>query len=659
MTVLVILAVSVAVLLAAGRFYSRFLARSIGEDPSRVTPAIEKADGRDYVPTPTPVVFAHHFASIAGAGPIVGPVIAIVYGWLPALIWVLGGGVLIGAVHDYLATYMATREGGQSIATVARRLMGKDVFVALIIFLIVMLALVCAAFLNLSAAALTSKLPFDRIELARDQTLFRVDGGKVVIGGIASMSVIIITATAPLLGWMYIRKQVAVWKCSLAATGICAVSIAIGVFRPVAFPDQAAIGPWTVSGQQIWMFLLSAYVLVAAGVPVWIFLQSRDFINVHILYVGMAALLVTLVVAAARGGGSTDPLPAVNVAEGSKAMGGWIWPMMFITIACGAVSGFHSLCAGGTTSKQLTSEVAARRIGYHAMLLESFLAVCVIAALMVGVARTNYIKDVHPGLLTPGSDGNAVLGFAMAVGNSVKAAFGVPVAVGALAGMVLLEGFLVTTLDTAVRLMRYLIEEVWRTIFADYDVMAKPVGAAEKQQWRNGEPAPAGADGLPATPDAADGEPAPAFPTATSGLRRTVLTVLRMYWLNSGLAVAIMLVFAFSGGVKALWPMFATANQVLAAMGLGLAALWLLRQKRRTWFALIPGVLMLVTTVASMILMAQKFLTAIRKGLAAGTSISGSVTLLAADGVIMVITVYLVIAGVREALRRKPVIGSQ
>ncbi len=654
MTVLWVLLIAAVVLIGAGRYYSRFLARSVGEDPARVTPALEKADGRDYVATPTPVVFAHHFASIAGAGPIVGPVVAIIYGWAPALLWVLVGGVLIGAVHDYLATYMATREGGQSMATIARRIMGRDAFVALTIFLVVMLALVCAAFLNLSAQALTSRLPFDRLELPREQSLFRVQGNQVVIGGIASMSVIVITVVAPLLGWLYIRKKVPVWKCSVLAVGICAASIVIGLHVPVAFPDHVGqLGRWELTGQDLWMLILSAYVLVAAGVPVWIFLQSRDFINVHILYVGMAALLVTLLVAGASGAGSgptAEGLPAFNVAEGERANATPFWPGLFIIIACGAVSGFHSLCAGGTTCKQLTSETAARRIGYYGMLLETFLAVCVIAVLMIGATRSNYLADVHTGLLRAGAQGNPVLGFAMAVGNAVKAAFGVPIAVGALAGMVLLEGFLVTTLDTAVRLTRYLIEEIWRTFFADYDVMAAPVGAGERQDWREGEPVPAGADGIPASPAVADGEPAPAFPTATMGLRRSVLKVLRMYWFNSGLAVAITLTFAFSGGWKALWGIFATSNQLLAAMVLSLAALWLLRQRRRVWFAFFPAVAMLVTTGASLILLLGKFAGSIRSAMAQGKPVpTGSVTLLVADVVIMAITAYLLVAGVRAA----------
>ncbi|MDY6914133.1 MAG: carbon starvation CstA family protein [Planctomycetota bacterium] len=598
MTILCVLVLSAAVFVLAGRFYSRFLARSVGEDVSRITPAIQNSDGCDYVPTPTPVVFAHHFASIAGAGPIVGPVIAIIYGWLPALVWVVFGSVLIGAVHDYLATYMSARSGGQSVATIARRMLGGEVFVAMTIFLVVMLALVCATFLNLSAAALTSMLPFDRLELPASQTLFRVVGEKVVIGGIASMSVIVITAVAPLLGWLYIRKKVAVWKCSLLAIAICTVSITIGVFYPVAFPEQVHILGLTLTGRHIWMFLLSAYVLVAAGVPVWIFLQSRDFINVHILYVGMGVLFVTLLVAGFRAPPPAEPIPPLNIAEGTTALGVF-WPTLFIVIACGAVSGFHSLCAGGTTCKQITSERAARQVGYYGMLLEGFLAVCVISVLVIGVVKSDYIRDVHPSLVGVANKSNAVLGFAMAVGNAAKLAFGVPVAVGALAGMVLLEGFLVTTLDTAIRLTRYLIEEIWRTFFAAYD-----------------------------------------NPAASAGPGRWLWKLLRQYWFNSSLAVALTLAFALTGGVKALWGIFATANQLLAAMVLSLAALWLLRQGKRVWFVFLPAVAMLVTTATNLVLMLKKFL----------QKPAANATLLTADIVIMLITLYLFIAGVRAAV---------
>ncbi len=643
MTVLLVVVISAVFLFGAGRLYSGYISHKLGMDPTRATPAVTMADGRDYVATPTPVVFAHHFASIAGAGPIVGPVIAVIYGWLPALLWVLLGGVLIGAVHDYLATYMTTREGGTSVATIVRRIVGTGPFLAITVMIVLMLALVCAAFLNLSATALTSKLPFDRLDLARDQAIFRVvttpaGQEEVVIGGIASMSVVCITIVAPLVGWLYIKKNVAVWKCSLLAIGVCAVSIAFGVYRPIALDELT------------WKLALSAYVLVAAGVPVWIFLQSRDFINVHILYVGMAALVVTLVVAGLRGADASglkdgaELIPALNIAEGNVA-NGFFWPGLFILIACGAVSGFHSLCAGGTTCKQLTNEKATRQIGYDAMLLESFLAACVIAVFVVGAVKADYIRDVHPAKLLhlAGGQSNPVLGFAMAVGNAAKLAFGVPIAAGALAGMVLLEGFLVTTLDTAVRLTRYLIEEVWRTAFARYDVFAEPV--AMREQAADGVEMPIGADGLPVAPSVSDQPAAPNKPIVTTGLLRGICLVLRQYWFNSGLAVALMLAFAMTGGQKALWAIFATSNQLLAALVLSIASLWLLRQGRSLWFALVPAVLMLVTTLTSLCLEIAKLIPTLK------TEPGKSLTLLIAETVILVITIYLLVAGVREAIR--------
>jgi len=657
MTVLWVLALAAAVLLLAGRFYSRFLARCVGEDPSRPTPAVAMEDGRDYVPTPTGVVFAHHFASIAGAGPIIGPVIAIVYGWAPAVIWVVLGGALMGAVHDYMATYMTTREGGQSIAVIVRKALGNGPFVAITVLLIVMLALVCAMFLNLSASALTSTVEMSRLKLDSPGVFRTVQAagadGKatdhIVVGGIASMSVVCITAVAPLLGYLYLKRKVAVWKCSILAIAVCIGSIAVGVYRPIPFKPL------------VWQLLLSGYVLVAAGVPVWLFLQSRDFINVHILYVGLVALVVILVAAGISGAQLPDadqPLTVqgaksaveshttiqpFSVGVGARFLKGPLWPVLFITIACGAVSGFHSLCAGGTTCKQLTSEPAARRIGYYGMLLDSFLAVCVIAVCMIGIEMLPHLKDVFPKFFNPDTavKSNPVLAFAMAVGWTANLSLGVPIAVGVLAGMILLEGFLVTTLDTAVRLTRYLIEEVWRTLLGRYDVFAAPPAAKKPQAgWMAGEPMPIGAGGIPAVPPDEQMPMAKGQPVATSGAFRALLKLLRQYWVNSALAVGLMLAFALTGGVLALWGIFATSNQLLAAMVLSLAALWLLRQKRRSWFTIAPALFMLATTGVSLAMMLRGFLADPAK----------NATLLTANIVIIVITIYLLIMGAAAAV---------
>ncbi len=645
MTILAILLVAVASYLIAARFYATRISRAFGEDPTRRTPAVALADGRDYVPTRTPVVFAHHFASIAGAGPIVGPVLALYFGWLPAVLWVIFGGVLFGAVHDYVATYTAVREGGRSIAVVARRLMGRAAFVLLTFFLVAVLTLVCAAFLNLSAVALTSVVPLAMLGLSESQTLFSViDGPHPItgeptqlaqIGGIASMSVIVITACSPLIGLLYLRRQAAVWACSILAIGICAISLVIGLYYPVRIEPLH------------WKLLISAYVLIASGLPVWILLQSRDFINVHILYVGMTLVVIALVGAIVSGGAAlaTDAIPADNIAIAQAKLGP-MWPVLFITIACGAVSGFHSLCAGGTTCKQLNSERAARQVGFYGMLLESFLAVLVICVLMVGLSYAGYQGLLYP--TATGSKGNAVLTFAMGVGHTAAKGLGISVAVGAIGAMLLLEGFLVTTLDTAVRLTRYLLEEGWATIFDKYDVYAGHPAATAKTSAEE-EPTPVGAGGLSVPADRPVADPTGGEGgLPTRGVFRGLLLMTRHYWFNSACAVGLMLALGLGNGYKALWGMFAASNQLLAAMGLLIGSLWILRRGRTVWFTLAPCLAMLATTFYMLIgILLPKYLKAW----------PGSAALLIADIVVMLLSVGVLVIALRTAITRRWVVA--
>ncbi len=619
MSMLVTLLVAVGLLAIVGHFYSRFLARTWGVDASQPAPAVALEDGRDYVPTPTPIVFAHHFASIAGAGPIIGPVLALCFGWVPVLLWVVVGGLLIGGLHDFLATYLSVRHRGQSMATMARETLGRGPFVALVLCLIVMLGLVTAVFLNTSATALVNPIALERLRLPAHQTLFRtirVEGRDCVpIGGMASMSVIVLTACSPLIGWLYLRRCLPVWFCSLLALGICALSIVVGVYCPVTLEP----GPWKAA--------LAVYVLVAAGVPVWIFLQSRDFINVHILYAGILALLVGVVVAAARSGGPppSEALPALDLATGTTKLG-VLWPALFITVACGAVSGFHSLCAGGTTAKQLRTVPATRVVGYWAMLLETLLAVCVVFALRLGTSRAAYLGDVFPA----GRPHDPIVGFGLAVGVVGHTAFGVPVAVGTIAGMLMLVGFVITTLDTAIRLNRYLIEEVWHALWGEEGRKADGRTGAQKTH----------ASCVSEKGTAPKKQP-------LSGVRRKLLWLLRAYWFNSGLAVALMVALACSGGVLQLWTIFGTSNQLLASFVLAIGAVWLLRNGRRVWNVALPALFMLVTTVASLIRLLAQFLP--RHGPNGRTT--GNPTLLVADLVLLGLTAYLVFAAAR-AMRR-------
>jgi len=632
MTVLLILLTAAVALLLGGTLYAPLLARLMGEQKSRTTPAVSVNDGRDYVPTKTAVVFAHHFASIAGAGPIIGPVLAILYGWGPALLWILLGGIFLGAVHDFVATYVTMREGGKNLTVIARRYIGPAAFVMMLVILVAILVLVCAAFLDLSATALTSKVTLSDLNMEPGQTLFREQSFRnprtgaaepyALIGGIASMSVIVITAFSPLMGFLYLKKKWPVWLCSILALAICTVSILIGLRWPVS------VSPLT------WKLMIAGYVLLAAGLPVWLFLQSRDFINVHILYAGMAFLLVALVAAGLRGGAAVAAaIPLNNWSEGTRILGPG-WPIMFITIACGAVSGFHSLCAGGTTCKQLSNEQAARKVGYWAMLLESFLAVCVVCCLIVGLPLGTYKSYCYPAV----GSGNAVLTFAMAVGHTVHLGLGLPVAAGALGAMLLLEGFLVTTLDTAIRLTRYMIEEGWGMFFGQYDVFARPVETkgvlAEGSDSGPQLIEPAGADGLAVSEPPVRYAKSAAGAIPTKGAKRAVLRFLQFYWVNSGIAVGLMLLLGLTNGYSVVWKIFGSANQLLAALALWVGTIWLMSKGRQYWFAVVPAVFMFITSMTMLVwLLVKKYI----PGWQAGQT--GMAALLIADLIVLSMTV--------------------
>lgn len=542
MNILLVLALTALAFKLSYRFYGRYLDRVFDMDHENETPAKLIQDERDYVPAKWQVVFSHHFSSIAGGGPIVGPAIAAIYGFYPSLLWIIIGAIFIGAVHDFTALFVSMRERGKSIAEVAHNTFGKTGYILFIIFVLFMVFLVTAAFLGLTSTALSSLAPAKALGLEKGQSILKTvtdpDSGVVMarIGGVASTSVVIITAIAPLLGWLMFRVKVRVLFLSLISIVVAALSIAVGLAYPITIrPD-------------VWMLIISLYVLAAAGLPVWVVLQPRDFINSFILYAGIAALTVGILLGGLKG--MTIKFPAVNAAMGAQKLGP-MWPIMFITIACGAISGFHSLIASGTTSKQISRESHALRIGFGGMLLEGLLAAAVLITLASVLDFSQYVDIVFP------AEGrsNPVVAFALAMGRLLGSATSVPVYAGTIFGILLVEGFLVTTLDTAVRLNRYLFEELWELLF----------------------------------------ENPPKF--------------LMSYLFNAGLSVAIMLLFAYKQAFLALWPVFGSSNQLLAALGLITVSAWLLKRGKPAFFTVIPAVFMIVTTVASLIyLMKVKYL---------------------------------------------------
>ena len=495
------------------------------------------------VPTRRYIVFAHHFSSIAGAGPILGPTMAILYGFVPAWLWIVIGGIFIGAVHDFTVLFACMREGGRSMAEVARRSLGNMGFNLVLVFTILLIILVTSSFLSATAISLTSLWPLAKIGVAEGETFLKtvVVDGEVMgrIGGIASTSVIVITMLSPLLGWLLYRRGISTVLAHTMALAICVVSVYIGIQLPVSISPAA------------WMFVISVYVFFAAGWPVWIVLQPRDFVNAHILYIGITLMIGAVLMNGF--GGLTITAPSFNLSDGIQHLG-LVWPMMFITIACGAISGFHSLVAGGTTGKQLANECDARKVGFNAMLLESTLAVCVLIAIGVGLQFDDYTSIVWP--TDPGAASNPILGFALAAGKIFNSGLGIPRSLATVFGILLVEGFVVTTLDTAVRLNRYLFEELWTVLFKN--------------------------------------------PPA----------ILRHYWFNSGLAVLCMWVLAYSNAFNTLWPIFGAANQMLAALGLIAVSGWLLIRRRSFLFALLPAVFMLATTLASLIILMRNYVAA-------------------------------------------------
>ncbi|PKK83949.1 MAG: carbon starvation protein A [candidate division Zixibacteria bacterium HGW-Zixibacteria-1] len=565
------------------RFYARFIASRLGEDPGRKTPAVERNDGVDYVPTRTAVLFAHHYATIAGAGPIIGPTLGILYGVGPAWLWIVIGGIFFGAVHDFSALFASIRENGSSMAEIARKALGESGFLMFIIFTSIMLLLVTSAFLSLTAVSLTSIWPIDKLGLDHSQTLLKtkmVDGGEMgIIGGIASTSVIIITAMAPLLGFLIFRKSL---KTSLAfalAMLVCIVSIYVGFIIPVQLPGLA------------WMIILSIYVLFAAGLPVWVILQPRDFINVQILYAGLGVIMLAVIIGGFNG--LSTRMPMFNLSAGNQHMGP-VWPILFIIIACGAISGFHALVAGGTSSKQLARESDARKVGFGAMILESILAILVVLAIASSLKMPDYMAIAWP----TGGAGNPVLAFALSIGHLVNFALGIPTAMGAIIGILMVEGFVVTTLDSAVRLNRYIFEEFWARLFT------------------------------------------------------TVPPIFRKFWFNSGLAVILMFVLAVSNGYKLIWPVFGASNQLLAALTLIAVTVWLNMSGRKSWFTLVPAVIMVVTTIAALIYyLFEHYIPAF------------NVILIITDIILLILSIGVIIQSVRKTIlspqfRKAPRISS-
>ncbi len=577
MNALIILLIAIVVLVCGYVFYGGWLAKQWGIEPNRPTPAHELEDGVDYVPAAPYVVLGHHFSSIAGAGPINGPIQAAIFGWVPVLLWVLIGGIFFGAMHDFGALFASIRHKGQTLATVIEHNIDDTAKKLFCIFAYLTLILVVAAFASIVAST------FAVVPVTAE------NAATAEVSNLANMRTAMISVlfivVAVIYGFATRGRKIPTAANIISAIVIIVAVVAIGYNLPVIALDNTA-----------WMILVGLYILVASVAPVWILLQPRDYLSSYLLYGMIALALIGIIGAGITGDAASLEIPAFTgftavAGESKVAASGFLFPALFITIACGAISGFHSLVASGTTSKQLDREAEAQPIAYGGMLLECLVAVislCAVAFVFAGYMDGTYASPTQvfaAGLsqmlaCVPGLAGVESIAYALLV--------------------LAVSVFCLTSLDTATRLARYMFQE----LFTPHGVKM-----SELTGWRA---------------------------VLTNPWVATIITVI----LGVGLGLT---------GYQLVWPLFGAANQLLAALGLLAVCAWLGNAGRNNKMFYFPMVFMMVVTLCSLaITVYTKF-----GLLAAGTVDAATVLQLVIALLLMVFAVILAVKGCKTIFGKK------
>ncbi len=547
--------------LVAYHTYGKYLARKIFKlDPDAVVPSVELNDNKDFVPTSKMVVFGHHFTSIAGTGPIVGPAIAVIWGWVPALLWVIFGSILIGAVHDFGSLIVSMRNRGQTVGDIAGRLLNPRIRLLFLFILFMALTIVLAIF-GLVIAVVFQMYPA------------------------AIFPCIVQIPLAVAIGLYLHRKGI-----NLLIPSIIALAL---MYLSVGFGDVGLLGVFngTLSAWPLWAWvgLLLIYSYIASVLPVWMLLQPRDFINSLQLLTALTLVVIGLLAAAFSGGapvGDGVERPALEIVAPAFQMADMgapmLFPFLFITIACGAISGFHCLVSSGTSSKQLKCESDAQFVGYGSMLVEGFLATLVILACVAGLGLG--IGDGEGGFLigadafnaryaswgSAGGLGAKVGAFVDGSANFLKA-MGLPGGFAIALMGVLVASFAATTLDTACRLQRYVVQELSSTFVKR------------------------GADGSIAL----TGNP---FSWLSNPHGATLFAVAIAFFMASIPVSGADWAWANVGkGGLILWPMFGATNQLLGGLAFLVIAFWMWRRRLPVWFIVIPTIFMLIMPAWAMI----------------------------------------------------------
>ena len=559
MSGLLLLVGSMVIFFVAYVTYGSWLCKKWGVDPTRKTPAERLCDNVDYMPTRPAVLMGHHFSSIAGAGPIVGPITAAVFGWVPVMLWILIGSIFFGGVHDFGALYSSIRFDGKTIGQIIDATLGKSGKFLFSIFAYLTLLVVIAAFANIVAATFVASP-----QAATASLLFIV--------------------LAVIFGFSVYRCGLSLGVGTVIGVIMLVVAIAIGNMYPLHL------------SKNVWVCILMVYIFVASIAPVWILLQPRDYLSSYLLYGMIALALVGIVGAGVTGAATNLDIPAFTgftaVKGDSKvATTGFLFPALFITIACGAISGFHSLVASGTTSKQLDHESEAQPIAYGGMLLECLVAIislCAVAFVFDGYMDGTYASptQVFAGGLSQ------MLGCIPGLSGAEDIAYSLLI--------LAVSVFCLTSLDTATRLGRYMFQELFI-----------PAGKTREELsgWRK---------------------------FFSNPVVATLITV------TLGVALGLT-------GYQLVWPLFGAANQLLAALGLLAVCAWLGNAGRNNKMFYVPMVFMLIVTLTSLVLTMQTKFLAIAGG--ALTLANGLQLVLAV--LLAVLAVVLAIKGARVIFGNK------
>ena len=504
-----VLMMIIAIIVLGGGYllYGRWLAKTWGIDPDAKTPAFELQDGVDYEPADTAIVFGHQFASIAGAGPINGPIQAAVFGWVPVLLWVLIGGLFFGAVQDFSAMYASVKNKGRTIGYIIEAYIGKIGKKLFLLFTWLFCILVVAAFADVVAGTFNG---------------FNAEGGLIASNGSVATTSMLFIVEAVALGCLLRFTKLNKWVNTVIAITLLIIGVAIGLNAPVFISTN------------VWHIIVFVYILIASVVPVWALLQPRDYLNSY--------LLVFMIVASVVGVLVTNPsinLPAFTsfYVEGTGNM----FPILFVTIACGAVSGFHSLVSSGTSSKQIKNEKNMLPVSFGAMLMESMLAV--IALIAVASFATGAAAEA--GYTTPAQI------FAGGVANFLSQ-MGLPHSVVFTLINLAVSAFALTSLDSVARIGRLSFQELFLDASIDDDNM---------EGWRK---------------------------FITNKYFATVITLFFAYLLAKA-------------GYKNIWPLFGSANQLLSALSLIACAVFFKKTKRKGWMLWVPMIVMLAVTLTALV----------------------------------------------------------